>query len=312
MNGIALWPVAASQHAHRVDLLIASFGAMVWLVTLPVFVAMTWFIVRYRRGRQVNRTHPPDCNLAIELGWSVIPLLLALGFYVWATLLYFDLTRPPAGAIEIHLVARQWMWKYQHPAGAREINDLHVPVNTPVRLSMSSEDVIHSFYVPALRLKQDVLPGRTTGLWFRADRTGRFPLRCAQFCGMDHSVMGGALIVLPQQDYAAWLAAAPDGGSRADLAQTGAALARTLGCHGCHDPGAAVRAPPLAGLYGRPVTLTDGSVRTADEAFLRDAIVHPGRAPVAGYRPIMPDYGPLLSATKLDALLAWLETEPPR
>lgn len=312
MNGVILWPTAASAHARQVDLLIAGFGTMVWLLTLPVFLLMTWFAIRYRRTAQVNREHAPTHNLWVEIGWSVIPFVLVLGFYFRATRLYFDLYRPPADAMDIHIVAKRWMWKAQHADGAREIDDLHVPVGEAIRLTMTSEDVIHSFFVPALRIKQDVLPGRYTQTWFRADRAGRYALRCSQFCGTDHSLMIGTVEVMPAQQYAAWAASARDGGTDGTLAQRGAGLFRSAGCSACHAPGAAVRAPPLDGLAGRPVALADGSSAIADDRYLADAIVQPGRQVVAGYAPVMPDYSHVLSPGDVDALVAYIKSSGPR
>jgi cytochrome c oxidase subunit 2 len=305
--GIELWPPQASEHARSVDLLIGSFGAMVWALTLPVFVLMTVFAIRYRRSRKVNREHASSRNLWLELSWSVIPFVLMLGFYVWATSLFLDLYRPPANAIPIHIVAKQWMWKLQHAEGAREINNLHVPAGVPVKLIMTSEDVIHSFYVPALRIKQDLVPGRYTSIWFNAEKEGSYPLRCAEFCGTDHSAMGGQLIVMRPDDYAAWLARNPDGGTGATMADRGAGLYRDLGCDGCHGANATVKAPTLANLFGRRVALADGGTANIDEQYLRDALLLPNKQVVAGYAPVMPTYANLLSAEQVDALVAYLK-----
>lgn len=307
MAGAPLWPQAVSQHARSVDLLIASFGAMVWLLTIPVFLLMGWFLLRYRRGRTVNREHSPQSNVWIEASWSLIPFVLTLVFYAWATRLFLDIQSPPPEATAVNLVAKQWMWKFEHQSGAREINELHVPAGRPVRLVMTSQDVIHSLYVPALRIKQDVVPGRYTSLWFTADRPGRYPLRCAEFCGTDHSVMGGVLIVMRPSDFTTWLAQHRGGGADATLAARGARLFRQLGCGGCHAARSAVHAPSLGGLYGKPVPLSDGTMRVADAQYLRDAIMLPNKEVAAGYRPIMPSYGNLLDASEVGALVAYLQ-----
>ncbi|WP_150293925.1 cytochrome c oxidase subunit II [Sphingobium estronivorans] len=306
-HGFFLWPVQASHHAKEVDLLIGGFGVMVWLLTLPVFILIAVFVFRYRTGRDANRDHASGSNVWLEVSWSIIPFLLTLGFFVWATALYFDLRRPPAGAMTINLVARQWMWKYQHGEGAREINDLHVPVNRPVKLVMISQDVIHSVFVPALRIKQDVLPGRYTTMWFTADRLGIYPLRCAEFCGTDHSVMGGRLIVMAPQDYAGWLARNRDGGESETLAAAGARLFRSVGCSGCHGAASTVHAPPLDGLYGGPVGLSDGRALIADDQYLHDSIMLPNKDVAAGYRPIMPTYANVLASEQVNALVAYLK-----
>lgn len=306
--GMELWPPQASEHAEKVDLLIGSFGVVVWLLTLPVFVLMAWFAIRYRRSRDVNREHAPARNPWIELSWSAIPFALALIFYVWATVLYFDLYRPPANALAIHVVAKQWMWKFQHPEGAKEINALHVPAGMPVKLIMTSEDVIHSLYVPALRIKEDVVPGRYTSLWFNAVREGHYPLRCAEFCGTDHSVMGGTLIVMRPDRYAAWVARNKDGGTDATLAQSGARLFRQLGCSGCHGNASTVQAPPLEGIFGRPVALSDGSTLIADDQYLSDSVMLPNKQIAAGYPPVMPTYGNVLKPEQVNALVAYLKS----
>jgi cytochrome c oxidase subunit 2 len=212
---------------------------------------------------------------------------------------------PPKDAIEIHVVAKQWMWKTQHPNGAREINTLHVPVNEPVRLVMTSEDVIHSFFVPEFRIKQDVLPGRYTRTWFNATMPGLYHLFCTQFCGSEHARMTGELVVMSRADYARWLANQPSG---SDIAREGEAVFRSLGCSGCHDAASTVRAPKLAGLYGDPVALADGSRATADDAFIRDMILQPKAHAIAGYQPIMPSYSGLIGDDEMLRLTAYIRS----
>lgn len=309
MNGVFdLLPPQASRHAQTVDLLIGSFGAMVAVLTLPIFVLLVAFAIRYRRSRGgVNRDHAPNRNLWVELSWSVVPFLLTIGFFIWSTALYVDLRTPPRDSFTINVVAKQWMWKFQHPDGTAEINALHVPSGTDVRLMMTSRDVIHSLYLPALRIKQDVLPDRYTELWFHADRPGSYPLRCAEFCGADHSVMGGRIIVMPVDDYAGWLADAGSFGTSATLAKQGEKLFRDLGCSGCHGPASSIHAPSLAGVFGRSVGLSDGSVVVADEQYLSDSILLPNKQVVGGYGPIMPTYGNLIGPEEVNALVAYLK-----
>ncbi len=306
---IPFWPVAASAHAEKVDALMAMFTALMFLLTAPVFVLIVVFAVKYRRGRPADRTRRPSGNVWVETSWAVIPFLATLAFFVYAAFLYLDLGRPPADALAIDVVAKQWMWKFQHPSGRREINELHIPAGRPVKLTLISEDVIHSFFVPALRIKQDVLPGRYTTLWFNADRPGVYPLRCSQFCGMDHSLMIGRLFVLSAGDYARWLQQA---GASGDLAAQGKALFDNLGCSGCHTPGAAVRAPPLTGLYGQPTPLEGGRVVTADDQYIRDSILDPNRDVAAGYQPIMPTYAGQVSEDDLLKLVAYVKSLGPR
>jgi cytochrome c oxidase subunit 2 len=306
-DGIRLWPATATAHAHEVDLMISAFGAMVWLLTLPVFILMGFFIWRYRRGRTANREHRPNRNIWLETSWSLIPFALTLVFYVWATSLYLKLQRPPDDALTIHVVAKQWMWKFQHPEGAREIDALHVPVGTPVKLVMTSEDVIHSLYLPAFRIKQDVLPGRYTSEWFVADRTGTFQLRCAEFCGANHSVMGGRLVVMPVADFARWVAArSADGGLTP--AQRGVVLFESSGCAACHARSRGHVAPRLAGIFGKRTPLADDGEALVDEQYLRDALILPNKQVAAGFRPIMPSYANTFDAAEIDDLVAFLKS----
>ena len=300
-----LWPGAASQHARQVDWLIGAFGTLVWLLALPVFVVSLYFMLRYRRGRPANRQRPPKGSILIETSWAVIPFVLVMGFYVWSTSLYFRLERPPPDALTINVVAKQWMWKAQHPSGAAEIDSLHVPVNTPVRLVMTSQDVIHSLYLPALRIKQDVVPGRYTQEWFTADRTGTYPLRCAEFCGTDHSAMTGELVIMQPEDYARWQRQASVAGT---LAAQGAGLFRQYGCSGCHAAGSSVHAPRLEGVYGSPVPLADGRIVQADDQYIHDSIVQPSRDVAAGYAPIMPTFGNVLSEEQVSQLVAYVKS----
>ncbi|MBE7186633.1 MAG: cytochrome c oxidase subunit II, partial [Methylobacterium mesophilicum] len=201
---IQLWPGQASAYAASVDRLILAFTVLIVALSAPVILLIVVFAVKYRRGKEANRAHPVNRNVWLETSWAVVPFLLLLGFYVWATKLYFDLHQPPAGTLEVDVIGKQWMWKFQHPGGQSEIDELHVPAGEPVRLNMISEDVIHSMFIPALRIKQDALPGRYTSLWFTADKPGTYRIACAEFCGADHSVMGGKFVVDTPSGYAAW------------------------------------------------------------------------------------------------------------
>ncbi len=272
---------AASDYAHSIDrlfwLLVVVSGFIVCLVSMMIVV----FLVKYRRGSKATRREIPEwLGHEIEIGWTLATLFLFLFIFWWAGTRELTALAPPQDALEIHVVAKQWMWRVQHPSGARELDELHVPSGTPVRLAMTSEDVIHDLYLPALRLKQDILPDRYTYLWFTATKTGTFHLTCAEYCGTDHSVMAGKLVIVAPQDYARWTAAQPQGD---DLAHQGEALFRSLGCSGCHTPGSTVHAPDLHGVYGHRIQLTDGRTVTADEAYLRDSILLPNKDIVAGY-----------------------------
>lgn len=296
----------ASTHAVTVDeifyLLLVLSGATVVLV----FGLILLFAVRYRRGSSAKRGPMPEfLRREFEIGWTLATLLGFLFLFWWACSADLSSLAAPAGSLEIHVVAKQWMWKTQHPSGAREINALHVPLGQPVHLLMSSQDVIHSFFVPAFRVKQDVVPGRDTDLWFQASKIGVFPLLCAEYCGTDHSVMRGKIIVMRPEDYAKWLVEQPEGD---DLAHQGAKLFVSQGCSGCHAPSSNVHAPRLAGIYGRNVQLSDGRTVKADDAYIRDSILQPKRDVVAGYDAIMPSFKGLLDDGEIQSLTAYIRS----
>jgi len=313
MEAFRLWPVAASEIATRVDHIVVLLLIMSGAILALVLALVIGFAIRYRRGSSAKRGKLPELvRSEIEIGWTFATLLLALLIFFWAASSELGISRPGGDMIEIHVVAKQWMWKAQHPNGAREIDALHVPLGEQVRLLMTAQDVIHSFYVPAFRLKQDVVPGRIAELVFRPTRLGAFHLFCAEFCGTLHARMGGVVTVMEPADYARWLAAQPEGD---DLGREGAALFVSLGCAGCHLGSTAVRAPDLAGLYGRDVHLADGRVVRADEAYLRDSILQPHRDVVAGYQPVMPSFAGLVGDDELQRLVAYIRSlgaEKPR
>lgn len=294
----------ASSLAGHVDALFDTLLALCAVVVLGVFAAMIGFCVRYRRGSSANRDRAHRQHLGIELTWTLVPFAMFLVLFGWSIKLWVELRTPPKDAKPIYVVAKQWMWKVQHPGGQREIDQLHVPLGQPERLVMTSQDVIHSFYVPAFRVKQDVLPGRYTQLWFTATQTGTFDLFCAEFCGTDHARMGGKVIVMTPADYAQWLHAHAGIG----LAAQGQALFRRLGCSGCHDPQAGVHAPNLDNLYGSTVPLSDGTQILADDRYLHDSIMLPKKDVAAGYQPIMPSYQNRIGEDDVLALIAYLKS----
>ena len=297
---------AASDYAAKVDRLFYLMSVISILIVALVAGLIVVFFALYYRGSPRRRGAVPERKShEIEIGWTVATLFSFLFFFWWAASDQLTALMPPKDALEIHVVAKQWMWRIQHPSGAREINELHVPADTDIRLVMTSQDVIHDMYLPALRLKQDILPDRYTYLWFKPNRTGIFHFTCAEFCGTDHSVMAGRLVITSPQDYARWTSAQPEGD---DLAHQGAALFRSLGCSGCHTPGSTVHAPDLHGLYGRPVQLADGRTVTADEAYLRDSILLPAKNRVAGFPPLMPDFSTTVSEGQVIELVAYLKS----
>ena len=295
----------ASSIAPRIDVLFWYSIGLCCVVAVGVFIAIVFYSIRYRHGSRADRSGRHLQSLGVELTWTLVPFGLFVAMFVWSLFLFAQLHTPPADAQTIYVVAKQWMWKVQHPGGQREINTLHVPLDRPVLLTMISQDVIHSFYVPAFRVKQDLLPGRYTQLWFTATQLGDFPLFCSQYCGLDHSRMIGTVVVMRPADYTRWLngQAAP-----VSLAARGAAVFRSRGCSGCHGPNASVHAPDLDGLYGRAVHLADGSTVIADDRYIRDSILLPQSKLVAGFAPVMPSFAGQIGEDDLLALIAYLKS----
>jgi cytochrome c oxidase subunit II len=311
MGGFPLTPDQASTVAGRVDTLFYALVGLSLLFALPIAILIVYFAVKYRRGSTADRSGANRSSVKLELAWTIIPAFLALGVFGWAASLFFQIERPPAGAMEVYVVGKQWMWKFQHPEGQREINELHVPIDRPVKLVMASEDVIHSFYVPAFRVKQDVLPGRYTTIWFQATKTGEYHLFCAEYCGGDHATMGGTVFVMNQADYERWLAGGTAGAAAQapeSLAASGGQLFVSLGCSGCHRIDSGGVGPPLAGVFGKPVPLADGSTVTADEQYIRDSILLPQKQIVAGRQPVMPSFQGRVSEEQLAQLIAYVKS----
>jgi cytochrome c oxidase subunit 2 len=300
-----LFPDRASSLAGQVDAVFCYALAITLFFTMLICVLILTLAIRYRRGAKVDRSHPMNHNTILEVTWISIPLLLALVLFAWATVVYFDVYKPPADASELYVQGRQWMWEIRHPGGKRELNELHVPVNRDVKLTMTSEDVIHSFFIPAFRTKQDVVPGRYSQLWFRPTRTGRFHLFCAEYCGTKHSGMIGWVVVMEPADYERWLGTGSVG---ATLAAEGAKLFKSYGCSGCHGLNASVRAPLLDGVFGHPVPLETGQVITADERYIRDSIYLPKSEVVAGYKPVMPTFKDHMGEDDLLKILAYIKS----
>lgn len=281
-------PEQASSLASEVDSLYAFLLVVSGVITIIIAGLIVFYAIKYRRGSSADRSVKQTHFLMMEVSWIVVPFLLTMGMFFWGARLYFTQTRPPSDATEINCVARQWMWKFQHPQGKSETNELHVPLGQAVKVRLISEDVIHSFYVPAFRIKQDVLPGRYTHAWFRPTRPGVYHLFCAEYCGAKHSGMIGAVHVLEPRAYQAWLSGASQG---LTTAEAGRELFVQLRCNSCHQGGGtASRGPPLENLFGSEVKLDDGTTVIADEAYIRESILKPVAKIVAGYQSMMPSY----------------------
>jgi cytochrome c oxidase subunit 2 len=308
MEQFPLFPEAASSLARDVDALFLVWTLVSAFFTVLIAGLILYFMVRYRRRGEHEVGLAERAPYWLEILWSVVPLAIVLAMFAWGARLFFQLYRAPADAVEYWAVGKQWMWKFQHPEGNREINHLHVPVGRAVKMVMTSEDVIHSFYVPAFRTKQDVLPGRYTTVWFHATRPGVFKLFCTEYCGTEHSRMIGTVVALPPQEYERWLAGGTPGMS---MAASGAVLFQTLACDTCHRPGPAARAargPALEGLFGGRVALAGGGSVTADENYLRESILRPQARVVEGWNPIMPTYQGQVTEEQLNQLLAYIKS----
>ncbi|CAX21778.1 MAG: cytochrome c oxidase subunit II [Methylorubrum extorquens] len=299
-----LRPESASVQAAKVDTIFVGLLLISSAIVLLVVGLVLTFAIRFRRGSPAKRGEMPSVvSREFEIGWTAATLFIFVFIFWWAASVEIVAFSPPKDAIEIHVVGKQWMWKTQGPSGTREINELHVPVGAPVRLLLTSQDVIHSFYVPAFRLKRDALPYQQTETWFQATKTGTYHLLCTEYCGTDHSRMLGRVIVMEPQDYAQWLTRQPE---RDGLAELGERLFSARGCSGCHNAGAKVHAPSLAGIWGQSVPLEGGRMASVDEAYIRDSILQPQRDVVAGYEPIMPSYEGKLSDGEIQALTAYI------
>jgi len=303
LDYIPFWPTRASTTANNVDALFIFLLVVSGLMVALIFTMVIYFAVRYRRraGRQAEQIAGSH---ALEITWSVIPFCVFMVFFGWGALIYFKERTPPQNAAEVYIVAKQWMWKAEHMEGQREINELHVPVGRDVKVIMTSQDVIHSFFVPAFRIKQDVLPGRYTVAWFHATKPGTYHLFCAEYCGTMHSGMIGWVTVMEPKDYEAWMG----GGGNQPLAVTGEKLFSELGCVTCHRSDTQGRGPNLVGVYGKPVMLEDDRTVIADENYIRESIVDPGAKIVKGFKPVMPTFQGQISDEQLNALVAYVKS----
>jgi cytochrome c oxidase subunit 2 len=303
-----LFPVQASTFAPDVDHLLYFLLAVAVFFSLAIFCSILYFAIRYRRRSENELPRAIHGGMALEILWSVIPFGLTMVMFTWGASIYFNESRPPDNALDIYVVGKQWMWKLEHLGGQREINELHIPVGRAVRLTMTSEDAIHSFFVPAFRTKQDAVPGRYTTTWFTPTKTGKYHLFCAEYCGTNHSRMGGWVYVMAPRDYEAWLSGGASGGS---LAENGQKLFDELACGNCHKPDGSGRCPSLTGLFGKTVQLAGGGTVKADEGYIRESILQPQAKIVAGYGPIMPTFQGLVTEEGVMQLIEYIKSLGP-
>jgi cytochrome c oxidase subunit 2 len=288
-----------------VDALYFFLLAIAAFFSLLIAGLIVFYAVKYHRRSPGAVGSSIHGGLILELTWTIVPLIITMIIFVWGASVFVAMTHPPDDALNIYVVGKQWMWKFQHLDGQREINELHVPVERNIRLIATSEDVIHDVFVPAFRLKVDVIPGRYVTLWFRATKPGRYHLFCAEYCGTKHSGMTGEVIVMAPADYQAWLSGGTPGGSLADAGQK---LFADLACNTCHRPDAQGRGPVLDGLLGKTVSLQSGGTIVADEAYLRESILNPSAKVTAGYQPIMPTFQGLVSEDQLLQLIEYIKS----
>ena len=300
-------PERASSVAGEVDALFLFILVVTGIFAAGVWIALLYLAIRYRRRSPDDR--PPEIHgsLVLELTWTVVPLVLMSVMFVWGAKVFFHLNRPPDDAMTVSVVGKRWMWKLQQPTGQREINELHVPRGRAVKLIITSEDTIHSFFVPAFRIKKDAVPGRYNMAWFRATKTGSYHLFCSEYCGTEHSRMTGRIVVMEPDDYETWLAGGP---APESPVAAGEKLFTELNCITCHRPDSAGRGPVLQGIFGRPVKLASGETVVADEAYVRESITSPAAKVVAGYQPVMPTYQGQVSEEQLIALVAFIPSLP--
>jgi cytochrome c oxidase subunit 2 len=303
-DNFPLWPQRASSIAGNVDALFIFLVILSGLMSLLIFSALVYFAARYRHQKGVL-AEQIEGSTPLELTWTFIPLGVFLVIFAWGATVYFQQRTPARDATEVYVVAKQWMWKLEHSEGQREINALHIPVGRDVKLIMTSQDVIHSFFVPEFRIKQDVLPGRYTVTWFRATKPGTYHLFCAEYCGTQHSSMIGSIVVMEPAQYEAWMS----GGSNGPLSASGEKIFAELGCATCHRTDLQGRGPNLRGVFGQPVQLEDGRMVTADENYLRESILDPGAKIVKGFKPVMPTFQGLVSEEQLNALVAYVKSQ---
>jgi cytochrome c oxidase subunit 2 len=304
-SGTPLFPEAASTMASRVDALYFFLIGLTIFFSLLIAGLIVFYAIRFRRRHPDSVGARIHGGLVLEITWTVIPFLITMGIFVWGATVFFAMSRPPDETLNIYVVGKQWMWKFQHLDGQREINQLHVPVGRPVKLIMTSEDVIHDLFVPAFRVKADVIPGRYTHLWFEPTKAGTYRLFCAEYCGTRHSGMTGEVVVMEPNDYQRWLSGGAQEGS---LASAGQKLFADLACNTCHRPDAQGRGPVLDNLFGKMVSLQSGETAVVDESYVRESILTPAAKVVAGFQPIMPTFQGLVNEEQLLELIEYVKS----
>ena len=303
---LPLYPEQASNFAPQVDALMLFITAVCLFFAVGVTLAMIYFFLKYKRKFADEVGVPIHGDSRLEAAWMIVPLILAMMMFGWGAGIYVNYRHTPKDTLDIYVIGKQWMWKAQQPNGLREINELHVPVGRNIRLTLASEDVIHDFFVPAFRVKMDVVPGHYNTMWFRPTKAGKYHFFCSQYCGTNHAIMGGWVTVMEPAEYAAWLSGSTD--ASLNPVAAGEKLFAEKACITCHIAGGTGRAPSLNGVYGANVLLADGSTVVADDSYIRESILQPNAKIVAGYQPLMPTFQGQLTEEQVLALAAYIKS----
>ena len=303
---VPLFPEQASSFAWQVDLLYFYLIAVSVAFTIPIAVAIFYFAIKYREREKYATPDELHGSIVLETTWSIIPFIISMTIFLGGAYVYFNQYTPPQDAMEIYVVGKQWMWKIQHGTGQREINELHVPVGRRIKLTITTEDVLHDFFVPAFRTKVDAVPGRYTYLWFEPTKPGKYHLFCAEYCGLNHSGMGGYIYVMEQRDFDNWLAGNVSGQTPVEIGKD--LFENRLGCASCHAGGPQQRGAKLEGIYGKEVKLVGGQTVVADDDYIRNSILNPASQIVEGYQPIMPTFKGQVTDEQLNGLVAYIKS----
>ncbi len=309
---IPILPESASTIAPHVDLIWWFLVALTVFFVVLIGAVIVGLATVYRNKNDGRKAVQIEGSTSLELLWSGIPLVIVIALFVWGTTVYIATLKAPADCIDMTVVGKQWMWKVQHPTGVREINDLHIPVGQAIRMTMTSEDVIHSYFIPAFRVKQDVVPGRYTSMWFQPTKVGRYHIYCAEYCGTGHSAMGGWVTVMERVDYERWLSGAT--GEAPEVA--GKNLFESMRCASCHPidaatkdiGGAPPRGPLLAGIHGKEVDLKGGGKQVVTDEYIRESILKPQAKVVLNFEPVMPSYDGQLGEEQILQLAAYIKS----
>ncbi len=306
---VPLFPEQASTFAWQVDLLYFYLIAVSLAFTIPIVVAIFAFGLKYREKVKYGKGADIHGSMVLEVTWSIIPFIVSMTIFLGGAIVFFNQYTPPDDSMQIYVVGKQWMWKVQHETGQREINELHVPMGRNVKLTMTTEDVIHDFSIPAFRTKTDVVPGRYTYLWFNADKPGKYRLYCAEYCGLNHSGMGGYVYVMEQRDFDNWLSGNVSGQTPVEAGKD--LFENKLGCASCHAGGPQQRGAKLEGIFNKEVRLVGGATVVADDQYIRNSILNPSSQIVEGFQPIMPTFKGQVTEEQLNALVAYIKSLTP-